>query len=172
MADRAALPQRGMLKDKGPGLLPVALSAGFIQTCHRQPAGRFEEVAAVRVVALRAVHLLLRHRVVLRKLKFRLLLAMALKASRGVFAGIDDELAPPAAPGDVQAPRSVARFATRLPCRARVLQVDAGMPAGREVARNSLMLPKGRTVDCSLSTRVVSDLAGMATCVLTSNVYS
>ena len=36
----------------------------------------------------------------------------------------------------------------------------------------SLLLPKGRTVDCSLSTRVVSDLAGMATCVLTSNVYS
>lgn len=45
--------------------------------------------------------------------------------------------------------------------------VQAGMVGDR-----NLLLPKGRTVDCSLSTRVVSDLAGMATCVLTSNVYS
>jgi type IV secretion system protein VirB10 len=40
------------------------------------------------------------------------------------------------------------------------------------IGDRNLLLPKGRTVDCSLSTRVVSDLAGMATCVLSSNVYS
>ena len=35
MADGAALPQRRMLKDEGPGLLPVALSTGLTQTRHR-----------------------------------------------------------------------------------------------------------------------------------------
>ena len=96
MAGGAAFPQRWMLKDEGSGLLPVALSAGFVQTRDCQPAGWLEDVAAMRIVALRAVHLLLQHRVVLRKLKFRLLLAMALETSCGAFAGIDDELASPA----------------------------------------------------------------------------
>src|ERR1039458_5078737 len=103
MTDRAALPQRRMLKYKGPGLLSVTLRTGFVPARHCQPPRRFEDVAAMRVVALRAVHLLLQHRVVLRKLKFPLLLAMALETSRGVFAGIDDELAFASASRDVQA---------------------------------------------------------------------
>ncbi|WP_424196764.1 type IV secretion system protein VirB10 (plasmid) [Ampullimonas aquatilis] len=36
----------------------------------------------------------------------------------------------------------------------------------------NMILPKGRTIDCSLSTRVISEVSGMATCVLTANVYS
>lgn len=36
----------------------------------------------------------------------------------------------------------------------------------------SLVLPKGRTIDCSLTVRVVSGLPGMATCVLNIDVYS
>ena len=88
MADGAALPQRRMLEDKGPGLLPVALSAGFVLARHRQPAGGFEDVAPMRVVALDAIHLLLRHRVVLGKLEFRLLLTMALEQAAGSFPGL------------------------------------------------------------------------------------
>ena len=65
MADRATFPQRRVLKDKRPGLLAVALGAGFIPACHRQAARRFEDVVAMRIMALRAVHLLLQHRVVL-----------------------------------------------------------------------------------------------------------
>ena len=103
------------------------------------PLGRFEDVAAMRVMALHAIHLFLRHRVVLGKLKFRLLLAMALETSRGVFAGIDDEFASPAAARDVQARGSVARFAARLPCRARVFEVDSGVGAGGKDAGDAPM---------------------------------
>jgi len=35
-----------------------------------------------------------------------------------------------------------------------------------------MILPKGRSIDCALSMRLVSDLAGLASCVLTQNVYS
>lgn len=35
-----------------------------------------------------------------------------------------------------------------------------------------LVLPKGRTIGCGLSVRIVSNLAGQASCVVTSNVYS
>lgn len=36
----------------------------------------------------------------------------------------------------------------------------------------NMILPKGRTIDCAFSTRVVSTVAGMATCVITQDVYS
>ncbi|WP_162148399.1 type IV secretion system protein VirB10 [Asticcacaulis sp. YBE204] len=36
----------------------------------------------------------------------------------------------------------------------------------------NMILPKGRTIECGLSVRLVSDLAGQASCVLTQNVYS
>lgn len=43
--------------------------------------------------------------------------------------------------------------------------------AGRITNLNTL-LPKGRTIDCGLSVKVVSSLAGLTTCVVTQNVYS
>ena len=36
----------------------------------------------------------------------------------------------------------------------------------------NFILPKGRTIDCSLATRVVNEVSGMAECVVTSDVYS
>jgi type IV secretion system protein VirB10 len=36
----------------------------------------------------------------------------------------------------------------------------------------NMILPKGRTIDCGLSMRLVNDVAGMASCVLPANVYS
>ncbi len=36
----------------------------------------------------------------------------------------------------------------------------------------NLLLPKGRTIDCGMSMRIISALAGQASCVVTSNVYS
>ncbi len=36
----------------------------------------------------------------------------------------------------------------------------------------NMVLPKGRTIDCGLSMRLVSEMAGMASCVLSQNVYS
>ncbi len=36
----------------------------------------------------------------------------------------------------------------------------------------NLLLPKGHTIDCALSMRIISSLAGQVSCVVTSNVYS
>lgn len=35
-----------------------------------------------------------------------------------------------------------------------------------------LMVPKGRSIDCALTMRLISDVSGLASCVLSSNVYS
>ena len=43
--------------------------------------------------------------------------------------------------------------------------------AGRVPDLNTL-LPKGRSIDCGLSVKVVSSLAGLTTCIVTQNVYS
>jgi len=81
-------------------------------------------------------------------------------------AGGLPSIASPAAVGVGGSPSPAGSIGTLLTPSQTPL-VQAGMIGDR-----NLLLPKGRTVDCSLSTRVVSDLAGMATCVLTSNVYS
>jgi type IV secretion system protein VirB10 len=36
----------------------------------------------------------------------------------------------------------------------------------------NLILPKGRSIDCGLSMRLISDLPGLASCILSENVYS
>ena len=46
-------------------------------------------------------------------------------------------------------------------------KVLAGMIGDR-----NMILPKGKSIDCALTIRVVNEVAGMATCVLTSDVYS
>jgi type IV secretion system protein VirB10 len=46
-------------------------------------------------------------------------------------------------------------------------KVQAGMIGDR-----NMILPKGKSIDCALTVRVVNEVAGMATCVLTSDVYS
>ncbi|WHZ29353.1 MAG: Inner membrane protein of type IV secretion of T-DNA complex, TonB-like, VirB10 [Nitrospira sp.] len=46
-------------------------------------------------------------------------------------------------------------------------KVQAGLLGDR-----NLILPKGKTIDCALTVRVINEVAGMATCVLNSDVYS
>ena len=46
-------------------------------------------------------------------------------------------------------------------------KVEAGMIGDR-----NMILPKGKSIDCALTVRVVNEVAGMATCVLTTDVYS
>ena len=36
----------------------------------------------------------------------------------------------------------------------------------------NMILPKGRSIDCGLSMRLVSDLPGLASCIVSQNVYS
>ncbi|MGE0315890.1 MAG: type IV secretion system protein VirB10 [Lautropia sp.] len=46
-------------------------------------------------------------------------------------------------------------------------RVDATM-----LGDQSMILPRGRTIDCALGTSVVTEVSGMAECIITSNVYS
>ena len=40
------------------------------------------------------------------------------------------------------------------------------------IGDRNMILPKGKSIDCALTIRVVNEVAGMATCVLTTDVYS
>lgn len=59
VTDGAAFAQRGVLENERPGLFAMTLGAGLVGARHGQTAGRFENIAAMRVMALRAAHVLL-----------------------------------------------------------------------------------------------------------------
>lgn len=40
------------------------------------------------------------------------------------------------------------------------------------IGNRDMIIPQGRSIDCNLSMRLVTEVSGMATCVLSSNVYS
>lgn len=40
------------------------------------------------------------------------------------------------------------------------------------IGNRDMILPEGRSIDCNLSVRIISEVSGKATCVLSSNVYS
>lgn len=40
------------------------------------------------------------------------------------------------------------------------------------IGDRNMILPKGRSIDCGLSMRLISDLPGLASCIVTQNVYS
>jgi hypothetical protein len=136
MAHGAAFTQRGVLEDCRPRLLPMAGRAGLVGTGHRESAGGFENIRAVRVVALSTAHVVLKEGMMLRQVKLRFDSAMAFKTRGGILARVDNKFTASAATADVQASRPMAGFTTRLSGSARVFQTDAGMRAGREVAAN------------------------------------
>ena len=69
----------------------------------------------MRIVALNAIHLAFQDGMVLGKLEFGLGVEVALETGGGVPAGIDDEVGPGRARGDVFAGRAMARFTSVLP---------------------------------------------------------
>lgn len=117
VADGAAFAHRLMLEHYGPGLLAMTLRAAFVVPRHRQSARGFEDVAAVRVVALHAVHMALDDRMMLRQVELRFGLGVALEARGRVLAGIHDEPAASAADFDVFAPGTMAGLAAALSAR-------------------------------------------------------
>src|SRR4051812_24748491 len=62
MTHRAAFSQRFMLENKRPRLFAMTFGAVFIEARHRESSPRFENVAAVWVVALNTIHPSLDHR--------------------------------------------------------------------------------------------------------------
>jgi hypothetical protein len=128
MTDGATFAQRRVLEDKGPGLLAMALRTRFIGAGHCQATSGFENVAAMRVMALGAAHVLLDQRMMLWQMKLGLRLPVTLEARRGGFSGINNQ-SPPAARGYVQTARSVTGFTAGLANGTRVIQPDPRMRA-------------------------------------------
>ena len=60
-------------------LFTMALGAAFVESRHRQSAGRFENVIAMRVVALNTIHFALNHGMMLGQIEFSLNFEVALK---------------------------------------------------------------------------------------------
>ena len=124
MAGRAAFAHRVVLEDKRPRLVAMALRAAFVLTRHGESVRRFENVAAVRVVAIHATHVALDDGMMLRQIKFRVDVEMTLKTGRRVFAWIDDELRG-AAGFDVFAAGTVAGFAAGFGHHRGIIKMNA-----------------------------------------------
>lgn len=91
VANGAAFAHRFVLEHKRPRLVLMTLRAIFVQPRHRESARVFENIAAVRVVALNAIHRAFDHGMMLRQGEIGVNLDVALKTGRGIFSGIDDE---------------------------------------------------------------------------------
>jgi type IV secretion system protein VirB10 len=71
-----------------------------------------------------------------------------------------------AAPSTPSAPAAAATLGAQLTPSSTPM-VEAAMIGDR-----NMIIPKGRSLECGLSMRLVSDLAGLASCILSQNVYS
>lgn len=49
---------------------------------------------------------------------------------------------------------------------------EAAVASATRIGNRNMILPQGRSVDCNLSVRLINEVSGKATCVLSSNVYS
>ena len=113
VANDAAFAQSFVFKNERACLGLMTLRAIFVLPRHRQSASRFENIAAVRVVAIHATHVAFNDGMMLRQTEFRMNVEVALKTGFRIFAGIDDELRrTPRA--DVFAAGAVAGFAAAL----------------------------------------------------------
>src|SRR4051812_31969684 len=97
MADRASFSQRLMFENKWPRLLAMTLTATFILSRHRKAALWLQDVLAMRIVALDAIHVPFVDRMMLWQAKLSLNLQMAIVASRWILPWVDDEFSAAAA---------------------------------------------------------------------------
>ena len=107
VASGAAFAHRGMFEDVWLRLFAMTVAAGFIDAGHGEATVRLHDVEAVRVVAIDAGHFAFEEWVVLRQMELRIFGEVTLKTGFGLFARVDDELAAPAAGGDVFAAGAV-----------------------------------------------------------------
>ncbi len=122
-----------MFKNERARLGFMTLCATLILLRHRESAGRFQDVAAVRIVAVHAIHVTFDDQMMLRQIKFRVDVEVTLKTRLGIFAGIDDELRR-AAGADVFAARTMTGFATALAGHRGVFKMQPRVRAHRKFA--------------------------------------
>lgn len=138
MANHTALAQRFVFENDRTGFPAMALGAALIKPRHGQPARGLKNVAAMRIVALDAIHPAFRNRMVLRQLKLGVNLQVALLANRWIFAGVDDEILS-AARRNMFAAGAVTQFASRIAGAAGRGQPDARMRTGGELPHQRSM---------------------------------
>ena len=148
MTNHAAFAQGFVIEDKRPRLFTMALGAGLILPRHGESAGGFENVRAMRVMALHAIHPAFNDRMMLRQTEFSVRFEVAIETSGRVPAGIDDELAASAAGGDVFTAGAMTGFASAL----------TGHGRARDVYPRVRTCRKGADViGMTLETRLVAD---------------
>ena len=152
MAGGAALTQSGMFEDEGPRLLAVTCRTPLIESGHRQPSSRFENVTAMRIMTLRAVHFVFEQRMVLRQPEFSLDRPVTFETRLRVLPRIDDRLASTAPPQHVQAGRPVAGFAAGQTNRLRRLQSYSSVRTGWKHVGNVRVTLRARFVADEVST--------------------
>jgi type IV secretion system protein VirB10 len=76
-----------------------------------------------------------------------------------------DATSPPKGEGLLTAPRADSLEAQLQPSRTPLVQAA-------RITNLSMLLPKGKSIECGMSMRIISSLAGQASCVVTQNVYS
>jgi len=119
----------------GTGLLSMTGGATFVDARHGQSTGRFENIRAMGIMALHAIHAAFQDGVMLRKIKLGVNFQMTFKASRRVLAGVYNELASSAPRRHVQAAGTMTGFTPALARWRNPFDVDAGVGTGREVPR-------------------------------------
>src|SRR5437016_3404619 len=125
----------------------MTLGAVLVHTSHCQAAGRFHDVAAVRVMALDTIHFLFQHRVMLRKMKFHFRGAVTLKTRSRILPRVQNEL-PRAAAGDMKTGSAMARFAAGLSYPGIRFEMDSSMGTRRKRAGDlSMALGAGFVAD-------------------------
>ncbi len=72
---------------------------------------------------------------------------------------------PPKAEGLLTEPKAGTLEAELTPSRTPMVEAA-------RIADLNFLMPKGRTIDCGMSMRIISSLAGQASCVVTQNVFS
>jgi hypothetical protein len=132
----AAFAHRFVLENKRARLLAMTLRAAFVLSRHRQTTSGFENVRAVRVMALHAIHFVFENGMMMRQLKFRVRFEMAFETRAGIFMRIDDELS--SGRSDMFAAGAVARFATGSAGQllARKIEMDPRMNAAGKFPRD------------------------------------
>jgi hypothetical protein len=132
MARCAALAHRRMLEHKRSRLRPVTLGTRLIRAAHGKTTSRLENVAAMWIVTLDAVHFAFDDGMVLRQMELSLDRTVAFKTGGRIAAGIDNEFSSAATTGDVETARPVARLTASLPRGPAVFETNAGVGTGRK----------------------------------------
>jgi hypothetical protein len=125
VANGATLAESFVLENEWARLLAMTVTAVFVQSRHRQASRRFEDVRAVRIVALNAIHATFDNRMMLRQIEFSARLQMAFEADARILPGINNEFSSPSAAFNVFAARAVARLASALAVQRRTSHVHA-----------------------------------------------